>query len=331
MPDVILTGLPRSGSTLTCHLLNRCDDTVALHEPIPMADLAREFSGEALPGQVARFYADTRRSLLETRRALSKRVDGKVPDNTFGEARGGTENLRRSLASHGEVSFEGRELSPDFLLAIKHNAGFAAMLERLTPQFRVFRHRAASAGGVVLVEQRQPRGAARARPRGRTDRPGFARGAGGHRRPHRAAVLHRGMVFRAVRTPAAPRVDPALRGHDRLRRKGAGGRDPGGGGSRRTAGVEKQELGLRPRADDRTGTQAARTGGRVLGVLHARERGGNDPGRRRPRRGDGRRLPGGFFDRWHPERRDHGARAFPRSTPGNLPADAKGGAFLRRG
>ena len=139
MPDVILTGLPRSGSTLTCHLLNRCADTVALHEPIPMADLARDFTGEALVEQVARFYAETRRSLLENRRAVSKRVNGQVPDNTFGEARGGgSENLRRSLASHGEVSFEGKELSPKFLLAIKHNAGFAAMLEGLRERFACY-------------------------------------------------------------------------------------------------------------------------------------------------------------------------------------------------
>ncbi len=138
MPDVILTGLPRSGSTLTCHLLNRCADTVALHEPIPMADLAREFSGGALVAEVARFYDDTRRSLLATRRAVSKLVGGKVPDNTFGEARGGHENLRRSLATHGEVSFEGKELAPDFLLAIKHNAGFAAMLAGLIGRFACF-------------------------------------------------------------------------------------------------------------------------------------------------------------------------------------------------
>ncbi len=138
MPDVILTGLPRSGSTLTCHLLNRCADTIALHEPIPMADLAREFTGGARVEAVARFYADTRRSLLETRRAVSKLVGGKVPDNTFGEARGGNENLRRSLATHGEVSFEDKDLSPGFLLAIKHNAGFAAMLEGLTARFACF-------------------------------------------------------------------------------------------------------------------------------------------------------------------------------------------------
>ncbi len=138
MPDVILTGLPRSGSTLTCHLLNQCQDTVALHEPMPLQKLALEHGVGALPLRIKEYYADTRRSLLENRRTTSKRVDGRVPDNTFGEARGGDENLRHSLASHGDVSFEGKELSPDFFLAIKHNAGFTAMLERLTELFPCF-------------------------------------------------------------------------------------------------------------------------------------------------------------------------------------------------
>lgn len=143
MPDIVLTGLPRSGSTLTCNLLNRCPDTVALHEPIPMGGVAGQYQGAALVEQVQKFFADTRRSLLTERRASSKTVDGQVPDNTFGEARGGEENLRRSLASHGEVSFEGKELSPDFVLAVKHNAGFAAMLEPLReryPCYGIVRH-----------------------------------------------------------------------------------------------------------------------------------------------------------------------------------------------
>lgn len=135
MPDVILTGLPRSGSTLTCNLLNRCADTVALHEPIPMGELTRQHQGDALVEQVAKFFADTRRSLLRERRAASKTVGGEVPDNTFGEARGGDANLRRSLASHGEVTFDGKALSPDFVLAIKHNAGFTALLETLRDRY----------------------------------------------------------------------------------------------------------------------------------------------------------------------------------------------------
>jgi hypothetical protein len=135
MPDVILTGLPRSGSTLTCHLLNRCADTVALHEPMPMPELARQHTAAELVDCIAQFFTDTRRSLLEERRAVSKSVGGAVPDNTFGDARGGRDNLRYSLASHGEVSFAGKELRPDFTLAVKHNAGFTALLDRLSTRF----------------------------------------------------------------------------------------------------------------------------------------------------------------------------------------------------
>jgi hypothetical protein len=135
MPDVILTGLPRSGSTLTCHLLNRCADTVALHEPMPMPELARRHPPAELVDCVAEFFAGTRRSLLEEKRAVSKSVGGTVPDNTFGDGRGGRDNLRYSLASHGEVSFAGKELRPDFTLAVKHNAGFTALLDRLTARF----------------------------------------------------------------------------------------------------------------------------------------------------------------------------------------------------
>ena len=135
MPNVVLTGLPRSGSTLTCHLLNLCADTVALHEPIPVQSLAREHGVDALPGRIEAYYADARRSLLEDRRAVSKTVGGRVPDNTFGEGRSGADGLRQSLASRQEVSFEGKKLSPDFTLAIKHNSAFAALLERLAERF----------------------------------------------------------------------------------------------------------------------------------------------------------------------------------------------------
>ena len=39
--DVVLTGPPRSGTTLACHMLNKLPGTVALHEPIP----PRRFAG----------------------------------------------------------------------------------------------------------------------------------------------------------------------------------------------------------------------------------------------------------------------------------------------
>jgi hypothetical protein len=39
--NILITGTPRSGTTLPCHLLNELPDTVALHEPMKV----KEFSG----------------------------------------------------------------------------------------------------------------------------------------------------------------------------------------------------------------------------------------------------------------------------------------------
>ena len=135
MPDIVLTGLPRSGSTLTCYLLNQCADTVALHEPIPIVEWIDAHGLDALPGRIDQFFADTRRSLLQDRRATSKTVNGRVPDNPISDQRSTNDNLRRSVVANGEIRFEGKDLSPDFTLAVKHNAAFAAMLEGLTERF----------------------------------------------------------------------------------------------------------------------------------------------------------------------------------------------------
>lgn len=143
MPDVVLTGLPRSGSTLTCFLLNRCADTVALHEPLPIPQLAREHGREAVLDHILDFYAETRHSLLTERRAFSKAVDGQVPDNPFPAGAAENGELRQSRVKRAEIRFDDKELSPDFTLAVKQNAGFTVLLERLVtrlPCFGIIRH-----------------------------------------------------------------------------------------------------------------------------------------------------------------------------------------------
>ena len=242
MPNVVLTGLPRSGSTLTCHLLNRCADTVALHEPVPISELVRDHGVDALPGHIAAFFADTRRSLLEHRRAISKTVEGRVPDNTFGEKRGADDKLRRSLASRGEVSFEGKDLSPDFTLAIKHNAGFAAMLGAAQGAVSLPGDRAASALGDRVVEQRATPRAAGLCPGRPVDRRGVGRTAPADRRPHGAAVLPAGVVFRAVRQRARAGRHPALRGPDRIGRAGADAGDAVGERPGRAVGFARTKI-----------------------------------------------------------------------------------------
>jgi hypothetical protein len=54
--DVVLTGLPRSGTTLTCHLLNKLPDTVALHEPMQGVDYGDTVDAREMSRGVKRFF-----------------------------------------------------------------------------------------------------------------------------------------------------------------------------------------------------------------------------------------------------------------------------------
>jgi hypothetical protein len=134
--NVLLTGVPRSGTTLTCHLLNKLPDTVALHEPVRI----RKFDGcenfEDIRQVVARFCDEQRTSIHERKRAISRHVAGAVPDNPFGARRSET-GLRQSIDSKDEIVID-KELSRDFMLVIKHNAAFTALLQALVERFPVY-------------------------------------------------------------------------------------------------------------------------------------------------------------------------------------------------
>ena len=150
--DVILTGVPRSGTTLVCHLLNKLPDTVALHEPIPWAQLVRMRDHQVACDEIARFFEQSRASLLTEGVAFSKHVRGRVPDNpksdypllfrllpsrSLGRRFLGRSVLRKSRESWGRIEVT-KELPSDFLLCIKHNAFFTALLETLSRRYRCY-------------------------------------------------------------------------------------------------------------------------------------------------------------------------------------------------
>jgi hypothetical protein len=134
--DVLVTGTPRSGTTLTCHLLNKLPDTVALHEPMKVKTLSDLTSPDEICPAIGRFLAEQRHSIANDGKAVSKNVSGAVPDNPFGSSRS-HQGLRQSMASKGKIDIE-KELSPDFWLVIKHNSAFAAVLGQLVECFQVY-------------------------------------------------------------------------------------------------------------------------------------------------------------------------------------------------
>lgn len=130
---VLITGTPRSGTTLTCHLLNMLPDTVALHEPMRVGQLR---GPEEVCDAVERFAAEQRQSILHRKRAISKHADGAVPDNPVGKCRS-QDGLRERLVTKGEIVI-AKDLPPDFTLAIKHCGAFTATLDRLVTRFPVY-------------------------------------------------------------------------------------------------------------------------------------------------------------------------------------------------
>lgn len=165
--NVLITGPPRSGTTLTCELLMSLPDTVALDEPMDRAYLTTKpvegghgllarlratsarrapkptntrndapVSPETVSLRVGQFISDTRRSALSRGVVHTKSVNGRVTGRKISDERDAS-GLRRRLVSVGEVDV-GKPLSDDFMLAIKQCGGFTAVLEALVARFSVF-------------------------------------------------------------------------------------------------------------------------------------------------------------------------------------------------
>jgi hypothetical protein len=131
MRNIVLTGVPRGGTTLACRLLGDCMDSIALFEPMDVRTLPKH-DPAAAAREVARFFASTRQQLRERGSAPSKLQDGRLPDNPFAEPDPGT-GLRRLQAREGVL----QTAVPDgaFTLVIKHNAAFTALLPSLPDAF----------------------------------------------------------------------------------------------------------------------------------------------------------------------------------------------------
>ena len=129
--NIVITGPGRSGTTLTCFLLNKLPNTVALSEPIAPGDYAdRMPDREAVVDGIEDFYRDMRRMALSRGLVVSKHVGGVVPDNTKGMVDG----RRQRIAEKGKIAV-GKELEEDFYLAIKQPGLFTALLPILTKRF----------------------------------------------------------------------------------------------------------------------------------------------------------------------------------------------------
>ncbi len=132
MPDsAILTGAPRSGTTLVCSLLNRLPDVVALNETMDVSTLSAMDGNAVRVAAVAQYLADVRQAIMERGEKPERRLRG-AGDNMFLPPTGG----QRSWAGAEVASIPvGKPLRPGFTLALKHPNAFAALLPGLRRRF----------------------------------------------------------------------------------------------------------------------------------------------------------------------------------------------------
>lgn len=137
--NIILTGIQRSGTTLTCHLLNKLPNVVALHEPMNVSKFCGMSSSNEIVSYTQDFFTETRNSLIQEGAAFSRQDNGKVPDNPFADEVDPETGSRRNRVGSipGLVKFD-KAINDEFTLVVKHPAAFTALLESLVKSFRVY-------------------------------------------------------------------------------------------------------------------------------------------------------------------------------------------------
>jgi hypothetical protein len=132
--NIVITGPGRSGTTLTCFLLNKVPDTIALSEPISPGKYANRMPDhEAVADGIEDYYRDMRKMALTQGLVISKHSGGMVPDNSKGMKDG----VRQRIVDKGKIPVR-KELEPDFYLAIKQPGMFTALLPTLSKRFPSF-------------------------------------------------------------------------------------------------------------------------------------------------------------------------------------------------
>nr|WP_256586833.1 sulfotransferase [Pseudomonas sp. A46] len=77
--NLVITGVPRSGTSFLCRLLSEHPDTVVLNEPSGALDALRL---EPLPWGLPRYYDELRRDILSSKPVPNKHIDGRLVDDT---------------------------------------------------------------------------------------------------------------------------------------------------------------------------------------------------------------------------------------------------------
>lgn len=134
VPDLIVTGVPRSGTSLAAAIIDQAPGCLCLSEPENQVELMRgAVSAEDFVAMVGEEFDTVRRSVLAGSPILDRRrADGAAVTNYFtGEQPDG-----KRITGYTIRAITRPGLSADFVLAVKHVALYAAVLPQLVQSGR---------------------------------------------------------------------------------------------------------------------------------------------------------------------------------------------------
>lgn len=134
--NIILTGIPRSGTSLTCRLLSQIDNVVALQEPMDVSAFGKMNSFGEIKLTIDNFFHEMRVSALERGVVISRHLDGRQPDNYF-PSPSNTPGLRKGARDKDYISI-GKPVTEDMMMIIKHPVAFTALVSNLKDYYPVY-------------------------------------------------------------------------------------------------------------------------------------------------------------------------------------------------
>lgn len=132
--DVLVTGVPRGGTTLVGALVDSLPDTICLSEPPwqwhrstgGQLDIGPDPSGDIFAKWLVGDFVDIRRRLLCGEEVLDRRVkDDRSPTNYHAAAPAG---MPAEASGFALKPVQNLGLTPDFTLAVKHNGPYLTAL-----------------------------------------------------------------------------------------------------------------------------------------------------------------------------------------------------------
>ncbi len=129
--NVVVTGIPRSGTTLTAALIDSLDDAVCLSEPAWQDSWPREMAGRHTYAKRVCDDFERVRGILQSGGAVPdrRRRDGSAVCNYFPR-----DSAEGDSGAYAISPFSRSGLSGNFLLGMKHNAHYACILCELVEQ-----------------------------------------------------------------------------------------------------------------------------------------------------------------------------------------------------